>query len=437
MDRVTHEALPSRLMSHILLLPFGTSGSVFPFIWLGKLLKQRGHRVTLITARIHERHTLSAGLNFVAVGNDAVEQMLSDPSLWRTGHGSKVAYQHAGRSTGDYVEAVEALLAREGMPDLMLAPMICFGARLMREKRGIPLVSVHLYPMMFVSAHDVPLVIPLVRWMRKLPLWARKAILAFPNPLDFFALFSIWRSCAQNGVRKPLSLWKQWWHSPDGVLALFPAWFAQPQPDWPQNLLQWNFPMEDMAAERPLEPKLKAFLEEGEAPVIFTPGTGHRHARQFFETAAALTEKMGCRAVFLTSQTEQVPADLPPSIFAAAYAPFSAVLPYASVFVHHGGIGTIAQSLAAGVPQLVVEMALDQHDNAERVERLGVGVSIPVDRFSPERALPLLQRCLSDQRMRQKAREMTAAIGADRDKETLLTWIEKKVTTKEMNEKTS
>lgn len=424
-------------MSHVLLLPFGTSGSIFPFIWLGRLLMRRGHRVTMITSRIHEKHAVSAGLNFAAVGNDAVEQMLSDPQLWRTGHGSKVAYQHAGRATDDYVDAIETLIAREGMPDLMLAPMICFGARLMQEKRGIPLVSVHLYPMMFVGAYDVPLVIPAVRWLRRLPLWVRKAVLAFPNPLDFFALFSVWRSCAKNGVTKPWSLWRQWWHSPDGVLALFPAWFAQPQPDWPHNLLQWNFPMEDMAAERPLDPELKAFLEAGTAPVVFTPGTGHHHASQFFETALALTEKLGCRAVFLTSQTTQLPADLPPGVFAAAYAPFSAVLPHASVFVHHGGIGTIAQSLGAGVTQLVVHMALDQHDNAERVERLGVGLSIPVSRFSVERALPLLQRCLSDQRMRQKAQMMTVPSGPVRDTETLLSWLEQKIMPSGKSEKTS
>lgn len=424
-------------MSHVLLLPFGTSGSIFPFIWLGRLLMRRGHRVTMITARFHEQHAVSAGLNFVAVGNDALEQMLSDPHLWRTGRGSKVAYQHAAAATGDYVEAVEALIAREGMPDLMLAPMICFGARLIREKRGIPLVSVHLYPMMFVSAYDVPLVIPLVRWVRRLPVWVRKAILAFPNPLDFFALFSVRRSCAQNGVNKPWSLWKQWWHSPDGVLALFPAWFAQPQPDWPRNLLQWNFPMEDMAAERPLAPELKAFLDAGAAPVVFTPGTGHHHARQFFETALALKEKLGCRAVFLTSQTTQVPADLPAGIFVAAYAPFSAVLPHASVFVHHGGIGTIAQSLAAGVPQLVVEMALDQHDNAERVARLGVGLSIPVSRFSVGRALPLLQRCLSDQHMREKARQLTSRNAAARDPEAVVAWIEQRIMSGGKNEKIS
>jgi UDP:flavonoid glycosyltransferase YjiC (YdhE family) len=63
------------------------------------------------------------------------------------------------------------------------------------------------------------------------------------------------------------------------------------------------------------------------------------------------------------------------------YAPFSAVLPRAAALVHHGGIGTSAQALAAGRPQLVMPMTFDQPDNAARLQRLGVGRSLPPERF--------------------------------------------------------
>ncbi|MBB5034760.1 glycosyltransferase [Prosthecobacter vanneervenii] len=411
---------------HILLLPFGTSGSVFPFIWLGRLLLRRGHRVTMITAGIHEKAAASAGLNFIPLGSDVVERMLNEADLWREVHGSKVAYQHAGEATRYYVEAIEVLIAREGVPDLMLAPMICFGARLMREKRGIPLISVHLYPMMFVSAHAPPLVARVFRWLRRLPLWLRKIVLAMPNPLDFMALRGVWACCDEHAVTRPMSLWRQWWHSPDGVLALFPAWFAAPQPDWPGNLLQWDFPMEDMVDEKPLEQELMNFLQEGPQPVMFTAGSGQFHAEKFFATALELTQQLGCRAVFISAKAGQVPKELPPSVYVTAYAPFSTLLPHARAFVHHGGIGTMSQSLAAGIPQLVVDMALDQHDNAERLEQLGVGLSIPASRFSTERARPLLQRCISDPTMRARAVEHAARMKTKRDPAVMLQWLEEK-----------
>ena len=116
-----------------------------------------------------------------------------------------------------------------------------------------------------------------------------------------------------------------------------------------------------------------------------------------------MVSELGCRAVFLTSKTDQVPPDLPDSIFVAAYAPFSALLPRAAVMVHHGGIGTLSQCLAAGIPQLVVYMSLDQPDNAARIERLGVGLGTPMPRLTPARLLPLVKRCLQDPAIRKTA----------------------------------
>jgi UDP:flavonoid glycosyltransferase YjiC (YdhE family) len=53
----------------------------------------------------------------------------------------------------------------------------------------------------------------------------------------------------------------------------------------------------------------------------------------------------------------------------------------AAAVVHHGGIGTSAQALAAGAPQLVMPMAHDQPDNAARLERLGVAATLAPKKF--------------------------------------------------------
>jgi rhamnosyltransferase subunit B len=208
---------------------------------------------------------------------------------------------------------------------------------------------------------------------------------------------------------------------------LFPDWFAPPQPDWPKNLLQWDFPLEDMAAERPLDDALAKFLAEGEKPVLFTAGTGHFHAEAFFATAAKLVSELGCRAIFITPKTDQVPRDLPAGVLVSAYAPFSLLLPRARAFVHHGGIGTTSQCLAAGLPQLVVPMSLDQPDNADRVKRFGVGLSISHGRFTVERALPLLRRCLEDDTLREKASAYAMRMRERRAPDVLMDWLEKRM----------
>ncbi len=411
-------------MAHVLLLPHGTSGSIYPFVALGRLLHARGHRVTMVSADTYGPTAVRAGLAFRGVGDAALAALLADPGLWRWRSGARVSYACAGASTAAYAKAVGEIVAGDGLPDLMLAPMINFGARVAREKWGIPLVSVHLYPMMFITASAVPLFAPEARMLRRLPPWLRRVLLLAKNPNDRAAFAAVRAACAELAVDGPHSLWREWWHSPDGVLALFPAWFAPSQPDWPHNLLQWDFPLEDMAALEPLSPALQAFLARGEKPVVFTPGTGQRHAGAFFAQAASLVRAHGVRAVFLSRAPEQIPRDLPDTIFTAAYAPFSQLLPHARAFVHHGGIGTLAQGLAAGVPQLVTAMSLDQPDNAERVAALGAGVGTTLEAFVAGAAEPHFRRVLDDPALRAAAGACAQRMRVRPAVDTLVDWLE-------------
>jgi len=67
------------------------------------------------------------------------------------------------------------------------------------------------------------------------------------------------------------------------------------------------------------------------------------------------------------------------------------LLPRAGALIHHGGVGTLARALAAGVPQLVIPFAHDQHDNARRVDWLGCGMEV-APRWASRRRLT---RCLA------------------------------------------
>ena len=64
--------------------------------------------------------------------------------------------------------------------------------------------------------------------------------------------------------------------------------------------------------------------------------------------------------------------------------------------MHHGGIGTMSQALAAGMPQLVMPMAHDQPDNAARLKRLGCGRVLVPRRFTAVNLACELGHLLSD-----------------------------------------
>jgi UDP:flavonoid glycosyltransferase YjiC (YdhE family) len=99
------------------------------------------------------------------------------------------------------------------------------------------------------------------------------------------------------------------------------------------------------------------------------------------------------RGIFLAVQNGHVPEALPASVLRVAYAPFSLLLPACAGLVHHGGIGTTAQALSAGIPQRSMAATFDQFTTA-RVERLGAGVALEPEDFALEMATQVSERLL-------------------------------------------
>jgi UDP:flavonoid glycosyltransferase YjiC (YdhE family) len=114
----------------------------------------------------------------------------------------------------------------------------------------------------------------------------------------------------------------------------------------------------------------------------------------------------GRRAIFATKFPRQLPSPLPPEIFHAEYAPFSTLLPRCAGIVHHGGIGTTSQALAAGVPQLVQPFSHDQPDNASRVRKLGCGDWIWPDELTPANLARKLEGVIANESVRARCADV-------------------------------
>ena len=152
----------------------------------------------------------------------------------------------------------------------------------------------------------------------------------------------------------------------DADIAFFPDWFA------PAPVQQTGFALFQDALVPALPADLDAFLSAGPAPVLLTPGSFMRQARGFFEAGLKACAALNQRAILLTPYADQVPA-LPAWARHYPYIALQRLAPRASALIHHGGIGTLAQGLRAGLPQLLAPVFFDQFDNAARLEALGVG----------------------------------------------------------------
>jgi UDP:flavonoid glycosyltransferase YjiC (YdhE family) len=410
--------LPTSEPLHVLIIALGSAGDVHPFAGLGHALRERGHRVEVITNPYFQKLIESLELKFAAAGT--VQQYLDatqDPRLWHPTKGFQLVarWLMLEQMPGIYEMVMQRF---EPGRTVVVAPFSAFGARMAQEKFGVPLVSVHLQPGLLRSLYDAP-EFPLPRMLTSWKPLARVLHSAAFALLDRLLVEpalapGINEFRAKLGLAPVHGILAGWVHSPELVIGLFPDWFGCPQPDWPGNVRLTGFPLFDESSTRKMADEVVGFLDAGEPPIVFTAGSAMRQAPEFFRMAVEACQALGHRGALITKYAEQLPPALPANVQHFEYVPFSRILPQAAAFVHHGGIGTTAQAFAAGVPQFVTPFNHDQPDNAERVRRLGAGRVTWASSLTSRKMIRQLGALLESKDVRERCRELAARIEGPR-----------------------
>ncbi len=368
----------------ILLVTFGSLGDLYPFVALGQALQREGFAVVVATSETYREFVLEEGLGFVAIRPDVQE------ATQRLGMDLGEIARRMSADDGFLFQKLVFPFLREAYVQLyaasenavaVVAHSIAFAAHAVAEKRGLPLFVATLSPMMLYSAYAPPLGprAPFVAAPRRpLALAYNRALLR-----GYAWAAALW-AAPLGKFRRGLGLprrggFELFAGAAPGVktIALHSKLLAPPQPDHSPDILiagqifHDRGPQEDENEARALE----QFLARGPAPVVFTLGSfvaqsGGGHYRACMEAAACL----GLRAVVLAhgDDVELLRENAPAGAFVASYVRHAALFPRVRLIAHHGGVGTSAQALRAGKPQLVTPFLADQPDNAARLARLGV-----------------------------------------------------------------
>lgn len=393
----------------ILVVTLGSAGDVHPFVAVALALRDRGHAVRFATnphfAPLLER----LGLPFRPIGTvKDFDEGMSHPGLWRPVRGLGVVTDLALRASDDVYRLVE----EDARSDpVVVSHPLAFGARVAQDALGVPLVTLHLAPAALWSIEAPPVATTRMGSIERWPRAAKRLCLGLmDNLVDLKVGTRLNGFRASVGLAPVRHVASRWWHSPQRVVGLFPDWYAAPQPDWPPQAVLTGFPLYDEQGVTGLPAYLDTFLAEsaaaGDPPVAFAPGSFNRQAQRFFAAGADACRRLGRRGILLTPYSEQLPSELPSGVVHAGYAPFSALLPHVAALVHHGGIGTCAQALTSGRPQLVMPMGFDQPDNAARLARLGVGSALPPKRFTATSVARELDRLLSSSTVADRCAEI-------------------------------
>jgi rhamnosyltransferase subunit B len=385
-------------MKRVVLTAFGSLGDLHPYLAIAHGLKQRGHHPVLATSAAYYRNVLNAGIEFARLSPDLLDfnferdgKNVNDPKRGTEFIIKNILLPHIRDSINDLTRALAGA-------DLLIAHPITFAAPLVAEKLKLPWLSTVLNPLNFLSHYDPP------------PVSIGKFRFLGPLLIPFVAL-----------LRRHVNLWLHPLHqlrqelglpfrkdllkaqfSPYGTLALFSKVLAKQKPDWPDKTCITGFPIfEDTAPNYFTLSRLESFLKEGNPPVVFTLGSSAvMDAKDFYVQSIEAAKKIGQRAVLLTGRIVKnvLPEPLPSGMISLDYIPFPYIFPRAAAIVLHGGIGTLAEGLRSGHPMLIVPIAHDQPDNAQRAKRLNVARCIQRTDYSADRVAKELHKLITNKR---------------------------------------
>ena len=276
------------------------------------------------------------------------------------------------------------------------------GARIAQENLGVPLATVHLQPMWLGSTYDSPM----------LPPWCPRLVpILIDRVVDYF--FDRLVGQPTNQFRAELGLppvkrAKRWWNSPQMVLGMWPEWYNPPQLDWPRNTRAIGWLAGGVRSPSYDHQGLEQFLSAGDPPIVVSLSSYTQHARHFFGIAIEAARRLSRRAVLLAPHQDQLPTPLPSTACAFPFVPLERLLPRAAAHVHHGGSGTVAQTLAAGIPHVTVPQTVDQVDIGWRLRRLGVSQDVHPKRFNADTLSGALRSLLDSPQVAERCRHYAA-----------------------------
>jgi sterol 3beta-glucosyltransferase len=398
----------------ITILTGGSRGDTQPYIALGLALKQRGCEVRIATHENYETFVRGHGLDFHPIRGDV----------------TTVTSSEDGREATRADNPLKVLLSFKKLKALVFDLQqdffdACNGASAIVYHPGITIGYFAAQHMKIPSIFAAPFPMSPTQEYPALLFYNFPRLGGTFNLMTHHIFEQIMWQASGSAVK---DFWKkEFGHAPQNFTCPFGKQISRTHPtiiscsnhifpkprDWPEHVHNTGYWfLNEEAGWKPSNDLLE-YLQNGEPPVYVGFGS-IGDPTQIAQTTKMIIDALkqsGQRGILATgwsgmSRVESIPED----IFVLESAPHSWLFPRMKVVVHHGGAGTTAAGLRAGVPSIIIPHGNDQFAWGQRVHELGVGPKpIPRKKLSAERLSKAIHAALTDD-VRSKARELGGKI---------------------------
>jgi len=405
----------------ITILTIGSRGDVQPYIALGVELKIAGHRMRVATFENFESFVTGHGLELYPIQGDiskiASSDFLKDAHQADNPFKFLLSFNKLKSLVFDLQK--DFLEACKGSDAIVYHPGVSIG-HFIAQHLDVPCILATPFPMTPTHAYPALIFYDKLRLGGSVNFITHKIFEQIMWMASGASIKQFWKQ-EFGHVPKDFSqpFGRQTTQRCPTITSCSEYVFQTPE-DWPEHVYNTGYWFLDEPDWTPPE-DLMHFLEKGQPPVYIGFGSigNPAEAAQTTDIMIRALALSGQRGILVTGWSGMSKLDqIPDHIFVLESAPHSWLFPHMAAVVHHGGAGTTAAGLRAGVPNIVVPFSNDQFAWGRRVYELGVGPKpVPRKQLRAEKLSDAIQFALSG-KVRKAVRKLGAKIQSEHGAET-------------------